>query len=116
MYKEMTDSTEVLLFMMNLTQMRFVAARARQRLSAAIVWERCGSFSDRDTVIHRILDSLNLAYELDRVAFEDLITSDRIIIYFRTSKGKTKFFETTCRKDPSNSYVRQHYGRMLHCI
>lgn len=89
------------------------AARARHRVIAAIVWERCGDPTTKEEVIQASLSALNLNYKADAQAFEHLVRSDHLIEGIRTFEGKVRFFETACKKDPNSPYVRQHYARML---
>ena len=89
------------------------AARARHRIIAEVVWQRCGNIDEKSAIIQDAIAALNIAYKTDRDAFEYLVRSDRIIDSMRSLEGKMKFFETACKKDPSNPYVRQHYSRML---
>lgn len=89
------------------------AARARHRTIAAVVWERCGQPAECEQLLQSALSALNLNYRIDRDAFDCFIRSDRVIDSIRSLEGQTHFFETACRKDPENPYVRQHYSRML---
>lgn len=89
------------------------SARARHRIIAAIVWERCGSTAQREQLLQLSLSKLNLNYKSDHDAFECFIRSDRLIDSIRTLDGKTRFFEKACQKDPESPFVRQHYARML---
>jgi tetratricopeptide (TPR) repeat protein len=93
--------------------MGLYAARARHRTVAAVVWERCGAMTERDRLLQATLQNLNLNYKPDVNAFEKLVRSERLVDGIRGLENKIKFFETACRKDPDNPYVRQHYGRML---
>lgn len=88
------------------------ALRARHRLIAQIVWDRCINTSTRDLVIHHALDNLNIMYYIDKEAFESFYKSDRIVDSLRSYESKIQFFEKACKKDPDNPYVRQHYARM----
>lgn len=88
-------------------------ARARHRVIAAVVWERCGSLGDRESVLQDTLDKLNLNYKADKEAFENFIRSDRLINDIESLEGKIRFFDRACQKDPMSPYVRQHYSRML---
>lgn len=88
-------------------------ARARHRKIAEVVWQRCGETAEREQIIQKTLNSLNLNYGLDKNAFEDFVRNDSFVDTLRTLDGKTKFFETACQKDPLSAYVRQHYARML---
>jgi tetratricopeptide (TPR) repeat protein len=89
------------------------AARARHRVIATIVWDRCGGRSERDRVLQLGLESLNLMYKADRDAFDKFVRSDHLIDEIHGLENKLKFFETACKKEPDNPFVRQHYARML---
>ncbi|MCI0564551.1 MAG: SIR2 family protein [Nitrososphaera sp.] len=88
-------------------------ARARHRIIAQIVWNRCVIASERERLVASTLAALNLNYKADRDAFNDFIRSDALVESIVSFEGKVKFFEVACRKDPMNPYVRQHYARML---
>lgn len=88
-------------------------ARARHRTIAAIVWERCGDSVEKEYFIQAAVNALNLKYRSDKDAFECFYRSDRLIDNIRFLDGKITFFDTACRKDPQNAYIRQHYARML---
>lgn len=89
------------------------AARARHRVIAAIVWERCGDVSFKDCLLQKALESLNLAYGVDASAFESMVRSDKIVDSISTLDGRIRFFDLAILKDPNNPYVHQHYARML---
>lgn len=89
------------------------SARARHRVIAAIVWERCGELSEKERLMQNAIASLNFNYGADKDAFEQFIRSDRTVDSIRTLDGKIRFFDTACHKDPQSPYVRQHYARML---
>ncbi len=89
-------------------------ARARHRKIAEIVWERCGSLSDKTNIIQKSLDNLNLNYNYDAKAFESFYRSDHLVDSIRSLDEKIQFFEKACRKDPKSPYVRQHFSRMLY--
>lgn len=88
-------------------------ARARHRIIASVVWERCGEEEEKESLLQLSLSLLNLNYGSDKSAFEQFVRSDRIVKVLRSFEGKVRFFETACRKDPESPYVRQHYARML---
>lgn len=88
------------------------AARARHRLIATIVWDRCINTAYRDEIIHLSLDRLNILYRVDKDAFDSFIKSDRFIDSLKNLESKIRFYEKACKKDPDNPYVRQHYARM----
>lgn len=88
-------------------------ARARHKTIATIVWERCGERAEKDNLLQKAIESINLMYGIDRDVFEKFIRSDRLVDSIRGLDRKTQFFETACKKDPENPYIRQHYARML---
>lgn len=90
-----------------------VAVRARHRLIARIVWDRCVSSADKQMILHESLAKMNIMHSIDKSAFESFIRSDRIVDELRTLDSKIRFFETAINKDPDNPYVRQHYSRMF---
>ena len=89
------------------------AARARHQIIAEIIWERVLDTGERDRLLHRTLDALNLSYVLDAKAFEALVRDDRGIDSIGSFEGKVNFFQRATRKDPDDPYVLQHYARML---
>ncbi len=89
------------------------AARARHRTIARVVWERCGSSTERERLLQLAVSNLNLNYQVDKEAFEFFIRSDLIVDSIHTLDGKLRFFENACKKEPDSPYVRQHYARML---
>lgn len=89
------------------------AARARHQSIADIIWERCVGAPDRDSLLLRAMDALNLNYNLDARIFEAFVRSDRDIDALTSLDSRIKYFEAACRKDPDSPYVRQHYARML---
>lgn len=88
-------------------------ARARHRVIADIVWQRCGGAGERERLLAAALGAINLNYRTDRMAFESFIRSDRVVDGIRSFEDKVRFFESACQKDPASPYVRQHYARML---
>jgi protein involved in temperature-dependent protein secretion len=88
-------------------------ARTRHRTIAAIIWERSSASEEREQLLLKILSALNFSYFSDRETFQHFIRSDRMVDTIRSLDGKIKFFESACKKDPENQYVRQHYARML---
>lgn len=88
-------------------------ARARHRVIAAVVWERCGTLADRETILQSALDKLNLNHTSDKEAFELFVRSDRLIDEIQSLEGKIRFFDKACQKEPLSPYVRQHYARMF---
>lgn len=89
------------------------AARARHQIIAEIIWERALDPGERDRLLQRTLDALNLSYVLDAKAFEALVRDDRGIDSIGSFEGKVNFFQRAARKDPDDPYVLQHYARML---
>jgi tetratricopeptide (TPR) repeat protein len=88
-------------------------ARARHRIIAAIVWERCGEISEKERLLQQSISALNLNYATDKEAFEQFIRSDRMVDTIKRLDGKIQFFEIACQKDPQSPYVRQHFATML---
>jgi tetratricopeptide (TPR) repeat protein len=114
LYKKTTDTTEgVVIFDCMDTDRGFYAARARHHKIAAVVWERCGAAANRDEIIQKAINVLNLNYGIDAKAFELFIKSDRIVDCIRSFEGRVTFFERASQIDPTSPYVRQHYARML---
>jgi tetratricopeptide (TPR) repeat protein len=89
------------------------AARTRHRVIAEIVWKRCGLPGTKENILQTAMEKLNLTYRLDKAIFEKFVRNDPIVGTFRTLDGKTRFFETACKKDPKNPYILQHFARML---
>lgn len=89
------------------------AARARHRVIAEIVWDRCSGPLNRENMPKHVLGRLNLNYSADKEAFEALIQSDELVDSIGSLEKRTEYFETACKKDPNSPYVRQHYARML---
>jgi tetratricopeptide (TPR) repeat protein len=87
--------------------------RARHRTIARVVWERCGSPASRERILLDSLEGLNLNYQTDLQAFQLFFRSDHVVNGLRSLDDKIRFFDTACRKEPENPYVRQHYARML---
>ncbi|MCI0713775.1 MAG: tetratricopeptide repeat protein [Chloroflexi bacterium] len=88
-------------------------ARARHRVIAAVVWERCGDLRSREDILQTALEKLNLNYMPDKEAFDYFVRSDRLVDDIESLEGKIRFFDRACKKDPISPYVRQHYARML---
>lgn len=114
LYRLTRDATEgVVIYDCINKRNEIYAARARHRIIAAIVWERCGEIAEQETLIQKAISSLNLNYNIDKEAFDYFIRSDRMVDRIRTLDGRIQFFEKACRKDTESPYVRQHYARML---
>lgn len=69
------------------------AARTRHHVIAEIVWERCVEAAEREEIVLRGLEALNLNYFLDRRAFDAFVRSDRTIDSIAGFDAKTRFFE-----------------------
>jgi len=89
------------------------AFRTRHRYIATSLWNSCISLAERDQYIHSAIDSLNIAYPVDKKAFENFYRSDQIVDDLVSLESKMRFFETSSRKDPDNPFVLQHFARML---
>ncbi len=114
MFRETNAATEGVVLYETVDEANGVfAARARHRVIAQIVWERCGSRTEREDLLLRAMSFLNLAYKWDRDAFDLFVRSDELVDFFGTLEKKTRYFDTAINKDPDNPYVRQHYARML---
>lgn len=114
LYAETKDSTEgVVIYECIDVNKGTYAARARHRIIAKIVWERCGSTGEREELLQSSLAKLNLNYKPDLDAFEYFTKTDRLVDGFSSLDAKIRFFEKACQKDPESPYVRQHYARML---
>jgi tetratricopeptide (TPR) repeat protein len=114
LYSELGDGTEGVVFFDLLDPATGTyAARARHQTIAEIVWERAIEPGERESILLRALNALNLNYHVDFQAFENLIRSDTTVEGLQTLDGKIRFFESAAQKDPLNPYVRQHYARML---
>lgn len=93
--------------------MGLYAARSRHRIISSIVWNNCITHAEKDMILHNALNSLNIAYRSDKLAFENFIKTDSIIDSLKSLESKINFFDRACRLAPDNPYVRQHYARML---
>lgn len=114
LYKRLGPSLDgVVLFELLDPSRGVYGARCRHHVIADIVWSRCVGRGERETILLRMLDGLNLAYQSDRALFDAMIRSEHQIDAIATLDGRTQFFENACRKDPRNAYTRQHYARML---
>ncbi len=113
-YEKVRESLEGVIFYECLDEeMGYYAARTRHRIISSIIWNRCVTGAQRDYILHNALDNLNLAYNTDKVAFDNFIKTDTIIDSLKSLESKILFFDKACRYDPDNPYVRQHYARML---
>jgi tetratricopeptide (TPR) repeat protein len=114
LYKQTKDTTEgVVIYECINESAGLWAARARHKKIAEIVWGRCGMRSIREKIFLDVIASLNLTYHLDTLALDNLIRSDNVVDTITTLDGKIKFFESACRKDAVNPYIKQHYARMF---
>ncbi len=114
LYEKTSDSTEgVVIYDCIDENMGLYGARARHRKIAEVVWERCGTESNRADLFQSSLSALNLSYKTDKDSFDCFIQSDRMVDDIRSLEGKIRFFDVACQKDPLNPYARQHYARML---
>jgi tetratricopeptide (TPR) repeat protein len=89
------------------------AARSRHRFISEIVWNQCLTPGERDDIIHFALEEINIAYHIDRLAFQCFIRSDQMVDSLISLDSKIRFFDKACKIDPDNPYVMQHYARML---
>ncbi|MBI3168352.1 MAG: SIR2 family protein [Chloroflexi bacterium] len=113
-YDRTANATEGIVFYECINESKEIyGARARHRVIASIVWERCIGDMERGAIIQNSLESLNLNYGSDKSAFEAFTRSDRFVDSIGTLDGKIRFFEAAAKKDPDSPYVRQHYSRML---
>lgn len=87
--------------------------RARHQMIADIVWERCLNSLDRESVLTRLLDSLNLTFGADARAFRYLTQDSDAVGGLRSFDARLSFFERAIRKDPDNPYIRQQFALML---
>jgi tetratricopeptide (TPR) repeat protein len=114
LYEEIGDSLEGIVTFEETDAARGeYAARTRHRVIADIVWKRCGQLATKERILQSAMEKLNLFYRLDKAIFEKFVRSDAIVATFRSLDGKTRFFETACKRDPENPYVLQHFARML---
>ncbi|MBN2684826.1 MAG: SIR2 family protein [Pontiellaceae bacterium] len=114
LYRQTADSTEGVVICEEVDGLRDgYVARARHRIIAQVVWERCGQPAEQDQLVTNALRVLNLTYRIDRIAFENLVRADRIIDQIESLDGRINFFEIAIQKEPENAYNLQHYARML---
>lgn len=92
---------------------QITGARARHHIIAEIVWQRCVTPLFREKLMLNALGALNLTFGVDAKAFDLFTRDDSTVDSLQSLEGRMKFFESACRKDPTNAYVRQHYARML---
>ncbi len=87
-------------------------ARTRHRYIAKIVWTNITK-AEKETIIIGVLEKINIVHLLDRNAFEQIYRSEELIDSLPSLESRIRFFNSACRIDPDNVYVRQHYARML---
>lgn len=87
--------------------------RARHQIIADIVWERCLNSLDRESILTRLLDALNLTFGADARAFRYLTQDTDAVGGLRSFDARLSFFERAIRKDPDNPYIRQQFALML---
>lgn len=114
MYDTTTDGVEGIVIYDYIDKLnRHYGARTRHSIIARVIWNRCATPGERDEILSKAMNRLNITYKLDSLAFNDLIRSKDVVNSINSFDEKTSFFEEACRKDPLNPYVRQHYARML---
>ncbi|MDP2014659.1 MAG: SIR2 family protein, partial [Actinomycetota bacterium] len=114
LYQVMAGGLEGILVWETIDEARGLEAlRARHQIIADIVWNRCLGRNEHERTLLTVLDALNLTFGVDVKAFEAFTRDEVAVDSLQTLEAKTRFFELACRKDPTNGYVRQHYGRML---
>lgn len=86
---------------------------SRHRIIAKIVWHKCFLGSKREGLLLDLMRHLNLAYNQDKKVFDEITKDDGVVDSIRSFESRTGFFESACKKDVNNPYVRQHYARML---
>ena len=89
------------------------ALRTRHRIIASIIWNRCLSTAEKDSILHSSISGLSLIYRLDKEAFDCFVFSDNMVDSLSSTESKIQFFERACRMAPDSPFVRQHYARML---
>jgi len=85
----------------------------RHRIIAKIVWHKCFLGPKRESLLLDLMRHLNLTYNQDKKVFDELTKDDEVVDSIRSLESRTGFFESACKKDVNNPYVRQHYARML---
>ena len=85
----------------------------RHRIIAKIVWHKCFLGSKRESLLLDLMQHLNITYNQDKKVFDEITKDDDIVDSIRSFESRTGFFESACKKDVNNPYVRQHYARML---
>jgi tetratricopeptide (TPR) repeat protein len=114
LYKKIGESLDGLVLYDEIDPIRGeYGARARHRVIAEVVWKRCGSLSLKEKYLQAAMEKLNLSYKLDKIAFDKFTREEEVVESFSTFEGKTRFFETAAKRDPSNAYTLQHFARML---
>jgi tetratricopeptide (TPR) repeat protein len=85
----------------------------RHRIIAKVVWHKCFLGPERERLLLDLMQHLNLSYNQDKKVFDELTKDDEVVDSIRSFESRTGFFESACKKDVNNPYVRQHYARML---
>jgi tetratricopeptide (TPR) repeat protein len=85
----------------------------RHRIIAKVVWHKCFLGAERENLLLVLMQYLNLTYYQDKKVFEEITKDDEIVDSIRSFESRSSFFESACKKDVNNPYVRQHYARML---
>lgn len=85
----------------------------RHRIIAKIVWHKCFLGSKRESLLLDLMQHLNITYNQDKKVFDEITKDDDVVDSIRSFESRTGFFESACKKDVNNPYVRQHYARML---
>ena len=114
LYRQTKDSTDGIIIYDSIDEHEGIyLARARHRVIAEIVWERCSLSEEQSELIQEALKALNMNFRHDVNAFEQFTRNDRIIAQLHTLENKITFFENASRKDPESPYIKQHYARMF---
>jgi tetratricopeptide (TPR) repeat protein/cold shock CspA family protein len=87
--------------------------RTRHPVIAQVVWETCVPSALRTQLVGRVIEHLNLHYPTDREVFGQLYRSDQAVDAMGDPSERRAFFDKAVAKDPTSSYIRQHYARML---
>ncbi len=85
----------------------------RHRTIAKVVWHKCFVGPKREGLLLDLMRNLNLAYDQDKRVFDEITKDDEVVDSIRSFESRSGFFESACKKDVNNPYIRQHYARML---
>ncbi len=85
----------------------------RHRIISKIVWHKCFVGQKRESLLLELMKHLNITYSHDKKVFEEITRDDEIVDSIRSFEARTGFYESACKKDINNPYLRQHYARML---